>query len=143
MLYLSSFIPSSMTNPHSHPRFVRPLALVLGPPRTCRYPRGPRVLLYPCTCGGLFIFSRGLIVVLSKVYSPDIGLVPTVHILGFLASHNGPLKPHFPFFLGKGGFGKYGEAFWHAPNVFPHRDVFSTDLDMVLTLWNQRRSSKC
>ena len=73
---------------------------------------------------------------LSKVCSSDIGLVLAIHILGFLSFHNSALKPHFPFFLGKGSFGNRGEAFWHALDVFPRRDVFSIDLDAVLTLWN-------
>ena len=85
-----------------------------------------------CSC-----FPEVLLIVLSKVCSPDIGLVLVVHILGFLSSHNSPIKPHFLFFLGKGGFGNHGEAFWHALDAFPCRDVFSIDLDTVLMLWNQ------
>ena len=139
MLYLSSSFPSSTKNPHSLPWFVPD-----GLYHWFLVPRGYDGILRVLECYSLPIpmvgcsyFLEVLLLVLSKVCSLDIGLVLAIHILRFLSYHNSPLKPHFSFFLGKGGFGNRGEAFWHASDAFPRRDVFSTDVDMILTLWNQ------
>ena len=40
-------------------------------------------------------------------FSLDLFLL--IPVLGFSSSHNSPPKPHFPFLLGKGGFGSHGE----------------------------------
>jgi len=46
-----------------------------------------------------------------EVYFSDIGPLSFDSVLGFSSSHNSSPKPHFPFFLGKGGFSNYKEAF--------------------------------
>ena len=47
----------------------------------------------------------------SKAYFSDIGPLSFDFVLGFSSSHNSSPKPYSPFFLGKGGFSNYREAF--------------------------------
>ena len=46
-----------------------------------------------------------------KTYFSDIGPLSFDFVLGFSSSHNSSPKPYSPFFLGKGGFSNYREAF--------------------------------
>ena len=89
MLYLSSSLPSLTTNPPSLPRFV-----LDGLQRWSSVPRGHVSILDVLGCYSLPIlvvgcsyFPEDLPSVLSKVCSLGIGLVPSIHILGFLSSH--------------------------------------------------------
>ena len=48
---------------------------------------------------------------LPEVCPFGVDIFSVILVLGFSSSHNSPLKPHFPFLLGKSDFGSRGELF--------------------------------
>ena len=89
MFYLSSSLPSSMTNPPSLPRFVSN-----GPYHWSLAPRGHVSILGVLRCYSLRVpmvgcsyFPEVFWTMLFEVCCPNIGLVPFVYILKFLSSH--------------------------------------------------------
>lgn len=112
MSYLYSSFSCLMTNFPSLTRFVPDGCQhwTLALPRTCQYPQALRYSSLLGLVVELPYLPRGSLRVLFKVCSSGIDLFSFIPILYFSSSYNSPPKPHFLFFLGKGGFGIRGES---------------------------------
>ena len=101
MIYLSSSLPSLMTNLSSHPHFVPD-----SPQHWFFTSRGNIGILgvlvrrsFPVPAKSCPYFPKDILLVVSEVRTPDIVLGPSVYILGFSSSHiyNLCFDPTSPF----------------------------------------------
>ena len=112
MLYLYSSFICLMTNLPSFPRLHVWCSseLDLGPSKDVSVSSGSSST--PIFSGSWLCYhicSEDSLIELPTVCPSSLDLFLLIHVLSFLSSHNSPLKPHFLFLLGKGGFGSRGE----------------------------------